>query len=162
MGEAAKKSALVEQQRKPAGMRLFGDVLKTFQSRRRHFGLGQRLERHRRRQPQLERFFETTITPYRTGENVIAIRRSLKSWGFPATTTAPKAEKCPILMTFTPIANAAGIAGFLGVAELRRTGYPASRIVTRNCRQRRIIRLAEAEPLRAAELGTGAPRRRST
>jgi hypothetical protein len=45
-------------------------------------------------------------SPYRTSENVIAIRRSLKSWGFPATTKASKAEKCPILMTFTLIANA--------------------------------------------------------
>jgi hypothetical protein len=44
-----------------------------------------------------------------------------------------KAEKCPILMTFTLLANAAEIAGFLGVAEHRRKGYPASIIVTRDC-----------------------------
>jgi hypothetical protein len=69
---------------------------------------------------------------------------SLKSWGFIATTKASKAEKCPILMTFTLTANAAEIAGVLSVAELRRTGYPASIISRAIARRRRIILLAEA------------------
>jgi hypothetical protein len=40
-------------------------------------------------------------------------------------------------------------------------GYPTSIVVTRDARRRRIILLAEAASLRAAEQGTGAPGRRS-
>jgi hypothetical protein len=70
-------------------------------------------------------------------ENILLVQRSLKSWGFLATDEGAQAkkkpDKRPIMPdrdALTPIVNAAEIAEFLCVAELRRTGFPASIIVT--------------------------------